>query len=105
FPYATLLRSVGLHHSVLDAVVDHLGEMPRTAGPDMAPTAIRRRSQALEHRTQPRRGPGVAADHQAVAFLQPPDAAAGAAVQQVHAGVAAAPAATLAVAVVGVAAV
>ncbi|EEF93657.1 hypothetical protein CATMIT_01710, partial [Catenibacterium mitsuokai DSM 15897] len=76
---------IGLHHSVLDAVVDHLGEVARAAGPDPAPAALGRRRQGFEDRPQPFDRGLVAADHQAVALLQAPHAAAGAGVDVVQA--------------------
>ena len=41
---------VGLHHSVFDAVVDHLGEVPGADRADAAPAFIRRRRERLEDR-------------------------------------------------------
>ncbi len=65
---------VGLHEAVLDAVVDHLGEVPGSdrAGVDEAAVAL-----GLEHveeRLHERDLLGSAADHEAVALGQPPDA-------------------------------
>src|SRR5690606_17616172 len=69
---------VGLHHSVLDAVVDHLGVVAGAAGPDARPALVRRRRQRREQWRQASRRIGFAADHQAVALGQAPDAATGA---------------------------
>jgi hypothetical protein len=90
----------GLHHAVLDAVVNHLHEMPgtRRAGVDVAvlgaviiglrslvrgmspmPGARRRTADRGAH------GLGIAADHHAVTALQAPDAAGSADVDVVQA--------------------
>ena len=73
---------VGLHQAVLDAVVHHLGVV---AGPDRARVDEALLARALgAQRVEDRHGAldqlVVAADHQAVAVLQAPDAAADAAV-------------------------
>ena len=96
---------IGLHHSVLDAVVDHLGEVAGTAWSHAAPAAIRRRRQGFQQRAQPLAGRLVTTDHQAVALRQPPHAATGAAVEEMHAAPATLRRPTLAVLVVGVAAI
>ena len=62
------------HHAVFDAVVDHLHEVPGTARADVR-VAIRRR-QRLQHWFDEAHGIVGAADHQAVALLQAPDATA-----------------------------
>ena len=74
---------VGVHQAVLDAVVHHLRVVPGAdrAGVDEALLARALRAQRVEDRHGPlhvRRG---AADHQAVAVLQAPDAAGDAAVE------------------------
>jgi hypothetical protein len=81
----------GLHHAVLDAVMDHLHEVAgaRGAGVDVAALGARierlapagafdlanPRRQCREDRIEPLHRLGVAADHQAVAALQAPHAA------------------------------
>ena len=81
-----------LHHAVLDAVVDHLDEMAGAARPGMevalldagvaavAPAGRRDVAAAgrerLEDRVEPPHGRRLAADHQAVAALEPPHPAA-----------------------------
>src|SRR5579875_1934592 len=89
------------HHAVLDAVVDHLDEVPGAVGPAVQVPlgggaavlrpAGRRHRVALaggdgpEDRVEPLDRLGLAPDHQAEPALQPPDAAAGAAVDVVDA--------------------
>ena len=88
------------HHSVLDAVVDHLHEVARAAGPAVqvavlggAPRLAAGRGlgrsgagrDRLEDRVQPSDRLVLAADHEAVAALQAPDPAAGPAVDVVDA--------------------
>ena len=65
------------HQRVLDAVVHHLGEMAGTdrAGVDESVLQLTGRAQGVEDRHRPRDVGVAAADHQAVAFLQAPDAA------------------------------
>ena len=75
---------VGLHQSVLDAVVDHLGVVAGADRPDAAPAPIRRRRQRLENRAQALDHGLVAADHQAIALGEPPHAAAGARIDVVN---------------------
>ena len=86
--------AIGLHQPVFDAVVDHLDEMPGAVRPGMevalpgariAPLAMRRwrdvacpRRERAEDRIEPLDDRLLAADHQAIAALQPPHAAAGA---------------------------
>ena len=81
-----------LHHAVLDAIVDHLDEMAGAARPGMevallhprvvAVAAAGRRDVAAagrerpEDRVEPPHGRRLAADHQAVAALEPPHPAA-----------------------------
>ena len=93
---------VGLHQAVLDAVVDHLDEVAgaaraRSAGsparradrgpsrPGVRGMSPRARRQRLEDRIEVLDDVLVAADHQAVAALEAPDAAAGAGVDVVDA--------------------
>ncbi len=71
----------------------------------MTPAAIGRRREGFEHRPQRFHRLLIAADHQAVAFGQAPHAAAGAAVDVVHAGLGQARAAAHGFLVVGIAAV
>ena len=68
---------IGLHHAVLDPVVDHLGEVTRAVGTDMAPALVGGRRQTLEQRPERFDGRRLAANHHAVAFLQAPDTTAG----------------------------
>src|SRR5207237_1098945 len=65
---------VALHHRVLDAVVNHLHVVPGAHTADVQP-AVRRR-ECREDRREAIDGALVAADHQTVAILQAPDAAA-----------------------------
>ena len=65
---------VGLHEPVLDPVVDHLHVVPGTRAADVEVAALRR--QGLEDRLERLDGLTVAADHQAVPDLEPPDPAA-----------------------------
>ena len=74
---------VGLHQAVFDAVVDHLHVVAGAVVADAQIAVLRRQRQ--EDRLEPLADLGFAADHQAVAFLQPPDAAAGAGVDVVDA--------------------
>src|SRR5438128_5887371 len=85
---------VGLHQAVLDAVMDHLDEMPGAAGagmdvalldPGIAPIAAASARnvadpgcQRLEDRIEPADHGFFAADHHAIAALDAPDAATGA---------------------------
>ena len=87
---------IGLHQAIFDAVMDHLDEMARTHRPGMqiaigdsriAAFAARRlvdvaraRRQRREDRIKPVHRRLVAADHHAIAALQSPDAAGGAAI-------------------------
>src|SRR2546426_5116546 len=73
---------VRLHESVLDAVVDHLHVVTGAVIADVQIAILRREREKdwLESRADV----GFAADHQAVAFLQPPDPAAHARVDVVH---------------------
>src|SRR3954451_17774320 len=61
---------VGLHHPVLDAVVDHLHEVPR-AGRAEVPPAVRRREHIQDRGELLDRLVG-AAGHHAVAHVEPP---------------------------------
>ena len=72
--------AVGLHHPVLDAVVDHLHEVARTGAPEVRP-AVRWRER-VEHRLRDRDRVRRPADHHAVAHLQPPDPAGDADVEE-----------------------
>ena len=77
--------AVGLHHRVLDAVVDHLREVPGAHRPGVHEAgaghlvaglvARRRRLERVEDRLDLGDVLGGAADHQRVAVLQAPDAA------------------------------
>jgi hypothetical protein len=112
---------IGRHAAVLDAVVDHLDEMPGAGWPTMqvavlggaadliAPGGARRRfdfgRQRCEHRVQVPDRPIRPADHLAKAALEPPDAAAGADVDVVDPFRLQAPGALDVVPVIGVAAV
>ncbi len=85
---------IGRHHSVLDAVVDHLHEVPRAVGAAMQEALLRGGDGAaaagrapgragagrerFEDRLQVLDDGGFAADHQAVAPIDAGDAAAGA---------------------------
>ena len=82
-----------------------LTKCPEPDGPTRPQPLVRRRSQRLEDRAQPRDGLVVAADHHGVALGEAPDAAAGADVDEVGAAVAAGFGAAQRVLVVGVAAV
>ena len=64
---------VGLHDPVLDAVVDHLHEVAGARVAEVAPAV--RRGEHVEDRREPLHRVLVAADHHAVADLEPPDAA------------------------------
>ena len=64
---------VGLHDPVLDAVVDHLHEVPGARVAEVAPAV--RRGEHVEDRGEPVDRLLVAADHHAVADVEPPDAA------------------------------
>ena len=92
---------VGGHDAVLDAVVDHLHEVPGAGGPAVevavlggaadllaagrAGDVAAARGERLEDRIEALHRVRVAADHHAVAALEPPDAAAGADVDVVDA--------------------
>src|SRR5262249_46960321 len=84
---------VGGHQAVLDSVMNHLDEVPRAAGPAVevalpgstGPSSSRRAEcgphpggQRCEDRVEVAHDVRLAADHQAVAALPAPDAAAGA---------------------------
>ena len=58
----------GLHHAVLDAVVDHLHVVAGTGRADAPETLGRGRRQRLKDGLQPRIGIGVASHHQAVSL-------------------------------------
>src|SRR5688572_9034132 len=71
---------VRLHQPVLDAVVDHLHEVPGAAGPHVTPRVglgegVEDRADAVDVVLQP-------ADHHAIPFRAPPDAAARAHVEE-----------------------
>ena len=72
---------IRLHQPVLDAVVNHLHEVARTRRADVRIPLFR--SERLEDRLEPPHRLVVAADHQAKADLQPPDAAGDARVDKV----------------------
>src|SRR4051794_37842861 len=111
----------GGHHAVLDAVVDHLHEVPGAAraavqvavfglrglavAPGRAVGRLDARRERLEEGVEARDGRVVAADHQAVAALEAEHAAARAHVDVVQALLAQRPRPDDVVAVVGVAAV
>src|SRR5690625_593256 len=65
-----------LHHAVFDAVVDHFHEVSRSRRTHVAPAHTRSESQYLENRPEMVHRFRLTADHHAVTFLQPPDAAA-----------------------------
>src|SRR5687767_11703262 len=73
--------AVRLKHAVLDAVMNHFNEMSGAAASHVSKTVLGR--QGLENRLELVDHRFFAADHQAVAFLQTPDAAAGAGVDEV----------------------
>src|SRR5678815_4588628 len=65
--------AVGLHHPVLDPVVDHLDKVPRAALAEVRPPVRwRERVESWLHVVDRAR---LAADHHAVADLEAPDAA------------------------------
>src|SRR6266545_1817362 len=74
--------AVGLHHPVLDPVVDHLYEVARAALSEVGP-AVRRRER-IEHRLHALDRASVTADHHAVAVLEPPYAAGDSDVEKVE---------------------
>src|SRR6266850_552371 len=74
--------AVGLHHPVLDPVVDHLDEVAGAALAEMRPAA--RWCERIEDRLHDRDGALTAADHHAVAELQSPDAAGHADVEKIE---------------------
>ena len=74
-----------LHHPVLDAVVNHLDEMPRARRPHAPMPAAFARRKRLEHRLQPLICSGIPAYHQAISLSQPPHAAACAGVKHINA--------------------
>src|SRR4051812_6810354 len=76
---------VGLHQPVLDAVVNHLGEMACAHRADAAPTLVFRGGQRLEDRSQALPRARIAADHQAVALGKAPYTAARAAIDELDA--------------------
>src|SRR5215207_4869669 len=63
---------VGLEHPVLDAVVDHLGEVPGSRVPEKSVAVLR--SEGLEGRLDVLEGVGIAPYHGAVAHIVAPDA-------------------------------
>ncbi len=74
---------VGLHEAVLDAVVDHLHEMPGPDRPDVGVAALGR--QGEEDGLGGRDRLGAPAHHQAVAVLEAPYTAGGAGVDELDA--------------------
>src|SRR6266542_328979 len=62
--------AVGLHHPVLDAVMDHLDEVARATLPEMRPAV--RRCERVERRLQAFHRARFAADHHAVTVVQSP---------------------------------
>ena len=117
---AQTLRDRG-HHPVLDPVVDHLHEVAGAARPAVEVAVLRgavgagasrrgldaalARRDGAEDRVEAGHRGVVAADHEAVAAVEPPHAAAGAAVDVVHALLLALRGAVDVVVVIGVAAV
>ena len=83
---------IGRHHAVFDTVMDHLDEVPRAGRAAMQIAAlgggfaIAARRERRKDGVEPLHGLPVAADHQAVAAIQPPDAAAGPDIDEVDAG-------------------
>src|SRR5687768_15763413 len=75
--------AIGLQHAVLDAVVNHFSKMACAAGADVSEAILRR--QCLKDRLQLVDNRFFATDHQTVTFLQTPDAAAGAGIDEVNA--------------------
>ena len=75
--------AIRLQHAVLDAVVNHFNEMSCAAGADVSKAILRR--QRLENRLELVDDRFFATDHQTVTFLQTPDTAAGAGVDEVNA--------------------
>ena len=71
---------VGLHHAVLDAVVDHLDEVP-AAVPTHVVVAVAGRGERSQDGADVLEGGALAADHEAVAHFEAPYAAAGAGVE------------------------
>src|SRR3954452_12728044 len=67
---------VGLHHPVLDAVVDHLHEVPGAGGAEVPPAV--RRGQHVQDRSELRDRLVGTAGHHAVTDVEAPDAARGA---------------------------
>src|ERR1700680_771820 len=65
--------AIRLEHAVLDAVVHHLHEVPGAGRPDPQVSVFG--SERQEDRFEPLADGFVAADHQAVAFFESPDAA------------------------------
>src|ERR1043166_838975 len=65
----------GLHHAILDSIMDHLDVMTGAMRTNMPPAFIRGRSQSLEDWTDVFHNIGLTANHQAVSLLQAPDAA------------------------------
>src|SRR5690606_26395867 len=97
---------VGLHEAVLDAVVDHLGEVPGTHWTDVDEPLLPRalRSQRVEDQHEPGDVLGAAADHGAVTVLAAPHAARDTGVDVSDAALGEHGGVVLVVAVVGVAA-
>ena len=77
---------VGLHHAVLDAVVDHLDEVAGAGWADVAPALGLAGGERFEDGGEAFDGGLVAADHEGVALLEAPDSAGGAAVDELEAG-------------------
>src|SRR3972149_2630126 len=75
--------SVRLEHAVLDAVVNHFDEVAGAARPDVEKAVLGRKS--FKNGFESSDDFLFAADHHAVADLEPPDAAAGAGVDEVQA--------------------
>jgi hypothetical protein len=76
---------VGLHHSVLNAVVDHLDEVTCAGGTDVSPAFGLAGGEGFEDGGEALHGLLIAADHEAVALFESPDTAGGSAVDEVEA--------------------
>src|ERR1700722_19599132 len=96
---------VGLHHAVLNAIVDHLDEVAGAGGAYVTPALGLAGGESFEDGGEALDGSFVAADHERVTLLKAPDSAGGAAVDELEAGGDELRVAALGVLVVGVAAV
>src|SRR5918996_3555565 len=75
--------AVRLQHAVLDAVMDHFDEVARAVGTDVGITVFGR--QSFKNGLKPVNNLAFAPDHHAVADFEPPDAAAGSDIDEMHA--------------------